>query len=89
MRTADSYSPEVATLALVAEHNHMNWEHRAWYLDRRFGETEAWLDACDHQERAAWWHEQVLTLYPGATDCPHGLSVDNCYHPIRHYDDSY
>ena len=88
MSIRSGYNPNVVTFGIMLEnYSHELYAH-ADYLDWNGGYTDEWQDAVDRFARIQWMYEQWQTIFPGVTDCEHGLSLQNCY-GTQHYSDEY
>lgn len=88
MKIASNYPDDVVGVCLTLERKALDaWAHRDWArsgLGDLLTDTER-ADIEHAAARAEMAHRMSLAVYPGATLCDHGLSLDLCADPINHY----
>ena len=79
-----THSPDIITIGIVLENIAVDAAQRVDYLDM-YGSFDEWRDAQDVAEAWSWWYDQWTSIFPGVVDCPHGMSLQLCEHPVTHY----
>lgn len=88
MKLATKYNDSITTLGIVLENTYLDAASNESYLNYH-GSMRQWENSVDELERAEWWYDQWITIFPGVVSCPHGMGLQQCVDPVNHYDTRY